>query len=152
MYAQKYNCRKAERLHIRVCPELKKRFEDKVKSTNRFLLPEEQQDMSAWVNLLIGLFVACCDDFGGKLLKSRMDTKNLVREFSGLLTFEQFLFLYWHYYQSFISEEIGSEITGMFDSKGGRRKDLERFTALVESLRKDPKRNGPLLKGSKEDG
>jgi len=137
VYVQETNGRKAERLHIRIAPELKKRFETHVKMVNHYLKEGEEQDMSAWTNRLITYFIACCDDFSARLKNNEIDLKEFREEFFSLLTIDQFMVLYWDFYRSSIRNHLAQELDKIIDSDEVTDIKFNKFRQIVARLKEE---------------
>jgi hypothetical protein len=135
VYVQEVNGKKADRLHLRIPPELKHRFEEKVNNINFYLKEEDRQDMSAWVNRFINHFITTCDEFGGRMEKNSIDHKEFQGEFSRLFSIEQFLLLYGDYCQNSHKTFFQEEINKLTSSEDEKREKLESFKRLVDRLK-----------------
>jgi hypothetical protein len=136
MYVQEFREKKAERLHVRICPELKKLFEEKVGIINQFLREGDQQDLSSWVNRFITQFVANCDQFGKKMEAKGVSQETLVKEFAHILSLEQLLLVYDNFYQYSANNPTENELIDVLHSLEGDKEKLHEFWAMVERIKR----------------
>jgi hypothetical protein len=136
MYVQEVKDRKAERLHVRISPELKKRFEEKVWKINQFLRKEDKQDLSSWLNRFIVQFVANCDRFGSKLSEKGIAEEKIMKDYRHILPLEQLLLFYDDFYQYSNNHPLENELVSVISRLDGDQTELASFWKLVEDVKR----------------
>ena len=135
MYVHKNGLKKSERLHVRTTPELKKRFEEKIKSVNFYLVEDQSMDMSGWINLLVDFFITGCDRFKEKIEANGIDADGFRQEYAHLLSLEQFLLLYWDFHKNALDRFMKSELIDAISIGEEKAEKMNKFVALVEKLK-----------------